>query len=55
VGSAAAVLQSLPNPLFGMASPDVYSPGWLLLRPDGVADGLCRLMQHACNAIFPGL
>ena len=27
---AAAVLQSLPNPLFGMACPDVYSPGRLL-------------------------
>jgi hypothetical protein len=55
VRQAAAVLQSLPNPLFGMACPDVYSPGRLLLRPGGVAERLCRLLQRACNAIFLGL
>jgi len=55
VGSAAVVLQSLPNPLFGMACPRAVSPPAALLRAGGVAERLCRLLQRACNAIFLGL
>jgi len=41
--------------LGGRAGGVLAGGGGLLLWPGGVAERLCRLLQRACNAIFPGL